>query len=85
VKTQRVLKISKLGGLTRRDAEKMSKRLDLTEVDVVDCLAMFSCSHGFADELFMRIGHTAEIINASDFVRRIMEAGRCTARRDWVK
>jgi hypothetical protein len=69
--------------LTRFDAEDMSHKIDLLQVETIDCTDVPSTSHCFADELFMRIGHDAEIINASDFVQRIMQAGRTTASRDW--
>jgi hypothetical protein len=69
--------------VTRADAEKLSKKVDLTTVEAIDCRGVYSASHCFADELFKRIGHDAKILRASEYVENIMEAGRSTAKKDW--
>jgi hypothetical protein len=71
--------------ITRADAELLSTRYPLPSVEAVDCRGVYSASHCFADELFSRIGHDAQILNASGYVQRVMEAGRNTARPDWEK
>jgi hypothetical protein len=69
--------------LVRSDVDKIASRQDLSVVTIVDCGGIFAMSHCFADELFKRIGHDVKIVNASEFVSRIAEAGRRGAAQDW--
>jgi hypothetical protein len=71
--------------ITRFDVEQISKKIDLTKVTVVDCRGCFAMSHSFADELFKRIGHTAEIKDANQYVKNVIEAGHASAKPHWNK
>lgn len=68
--------------MTRVDAERMLSKLDVASIVAVDFTRIKAVSHCFSDELFTRIGHDVQILNASEFVHRIAKVTHDAASKE---